>query len=179
MDEVLFKLAYLLTPVKKEDQAREFFLRLIKDYPNSKYIPDAYLSFAEYYFDKGEMDARAEVLREGRAVPQVQRLRLRHLQEGLVLLQPGRLQEGARDLRRRRPHGPGGQGQRHAGQKEALEQGSQEGHRQGLRARRAPDKAWEFFQRIGGDFAPKMMEALGELYWEQGKFVESTKVYQK
>ena len=42
--------------VKKEDQAREFFHRLIKDYPNSKYIPDAYLSFAEYYFDKGEMD---------------------------------------------------------------------------------------------------------------------------
>src|SRR5204863_9692020 len=36
MDEVLFKLAYLLTSVKKEDQARVFFLRLIKDYPNSK-----------------------------------------------------------------------------------------------------------------------------------------------
>ena len=57
MDEVLFRLAYLLTSVKKEDQAREFFHRLIKDYPNSKYIPDAYLSFAEYYFDKGEMDS--------------------------------------------------------------------------------------------------------------------------
>ena len=56
MDEVLFKLAFLLTQVKKEDQAREFFLRLIKDYPNSKYIPDAYLSFAEFYFDKGEME---------------------------------------------------------------------------------------------------------------------------
>ena len=51
MDEVLFRLAFLLTSVKKEDQAREFFHRLIKDYPNSKYIPDAYLSFAEYYFD--------------------------------------------------------------------------------------------------------------------------------
>src|SRR4029077_7652966 len=53
MDEVLFRLAYLLTSVKKEDQAREFFYRLIKDYPTSKYIPDAYLSFAEFYFDKG------------------------------------------------------------------------------------------------------------------------------
>src|SRR3954471_20588386 len=56
MDEVLFKLAYLLQSVKKEDQAREFFHRLIKDYPNSKYVPEAYLSFAEYYFSKGEMD---------------------------------------------------------------------------------------------------------------------------
>ena len=57
MDEVLFKLAYMLTSVKKEDQARVFFLQLIKDYPNSKYIPDAYLSFAEFYFNKGEMDS--------------------------------------------------------------------------------------------------------------------------
>ena len=31
MDEVLFRLAFLLTSVKKEDQAREFFHRLIKD----------------------------------------------------------------------------------------------------------------------------------------------------
>ena len=42
-----------------------------------------------------------------------------------------------------------------------------------------PDKAWEFFQRTGGDFAPKMMEALAELYWEQGKFPDSTRVYRK
>src|SRR5438309_1530706 len=42
-----------------------------------------------------------------------------------------------------------------------------------------PDKAWEFFQRVGGDFAPKMMEALGELYWEQGMFADSTKAYRK
>src|SRR5262245_22835555 len=56
MDEVLFKLAYLLQTVHKEDQAREFFHRLIKDYPNSKYVPEAYLSFGEYYFSKGEMD---------------------------------------------------------------------------------------------------------------------------
>ena len=42
-----------------------------------------------------------------------------------------------------------------------------------------PDKAWEFFQKTGGDFAPKMMESLAELYWEEGKFVESTRVYKK
>jgi len=58
MDEVLFKLAYLLTSVKKEEQAREFFKRLIKEYPNSKYIPDAYLSFAEYYFERATWTAR-------------------------------------------------------------------------------------------------------------------------
>src|SRR4030095_6943742 len=57
MDEVLFRLASLLTSAKKDDQAREYFHRLIKDYPNSKYIPDAYLAFAEHAFESGEMDA--------------------------------------------------------------------------------------------------------------------------
>ena len=57
MDEVLFRLAALLSSAKKDDQAREYFHRLIKDYPTSKYIPDAYLAFAEHAFDGGDMDA--------------------------------------------------------------------------------------------------------------------------
>src|SRR5437016_14430539 len=40
-----------------------------------------------------------------------------------------------------------------------------------------PEKAWSFFQRIGGDYAPKMEERLADVYWEQGKFVDSIKVY--
>ena len=138
MDEVLFKLAYLLTSVKKEDQAREFFLRLIKDYPNSKYIPDAYLSFAEFYFDKGEMDNALKFYEKVEQFPKSSVYPLRRLQKGLVLRQPGRLQDGARDLRRRRSHGPGGQGQHQRGAEAGAEQGSQEGHRQGLLARRRP-----------------------------------------
>jgi len=56
MDEVLFRLGYLLQLIKKDDKSREFFHRLIKDYPQSKYVPHAYLSFAEYFFAKGEME---------------------------------------------------------------------------------------------------------------------------
>ncbi len=43
----------------------------------------------------------------------------------------------------------------------------------------SPDKAWEFFERMGGDDAPKMLDALAELYWEQGMFPESSKIYRK
>src|ERR1039457_1140778 len=43
----------------------------------------------------------------------------------------------------------------------------------------SPDKAWDFFQRMGGDYAPKMLESLAELYWEQGMFPESSKIYRK
>jgi tetratricopeptide (TPR) repeat protein len=56
-DEVLFRLAVLLHSAKKEEHAREFSHRLIKDHPTSKRVSEAYLAFGEYYFDKGEMPA--------------------------------------------------------------------------------------------------------------------------
>ena len=57
MDEVLFRLGYLLQISGREDKAREFFHRLVKDYPQSRYVANAYLSFAEYFFAKGEMSS--------------------------------------------------------------------------------------------------------------------------
>src|SRR5262249_7285204 len=57
MDQVLFYLAYMLQQVKRNDDARRFFLRLVKDYPQSQFVPYAYLSFGEYYFEQGDMEA--------------------------------------------------------------------------------------------------------------------------
>jgi tetratricopeptide (TPR) repeat protein len=57
MDEVLFSLAFGLDEMRQFDKAREVYLRLIKDYPASRFIPHAYLSFAEYYFSQGDMKA--------------------------------------------------------------------------------------------------------------------------
>jgi len=45
MDDVLCQIAQLLEHIGKPDQAREFFHRLIKNYPKSKYVPDSYLVF--------------------------------------------------------------------------------------------------------------------------------------
>ena len=56
MDEVLFYLAYLLTEVKKEDAARKYFKRLIKDFPKSKFIPDALFAFGEYFFEQKQLE---------------------------------------------------------------------------------------------------------------------------
>src|SRR6185503_7724348 len=56
MDEVLFYLAFLLTQVKKEDAARKYFKTLIKDFPKSKFIPDALLSFGEFFFDNKRLE---------------------------------------------------------------------------------------------------------------------------
>lgn len=55
-DEVLFSLAFGLEEMRQFDRARQVYFELIKAYPNSRFIPHAYLSFAEYYFGQGEME---------------------------------------------------------------------------------------------------------------------------
>ena len=57
MDRVLFSLAFGLEELRQQDRAREVYHRLIKGYPQSRFIPNAYLSFAEFYFNEGEMGA--------------------------------------------------------------------------------------------------------------------------
>ena len=65
MDEVLFSLAFALQELDQFDKARSVYRRLIKDYPNSRFVPNAYLSFAEYYFnDEVDMDAAAKFYRK-------------------------------------------------------------------------------------------------------------------
>src|SRR4029079_1990646 len=177
MDEVLFRLAFLLTSVKKEDQAREFFHRLIKDYPNSKYIPDAYLSFAEYYFDKGEMENALKFYEKVEQFPKSSVYPYAVYKKGWCYINMTQYKDAletfvgvVRMTQEGKVNVP----------KKQLEVLAKEAKKDIVKAYShvgGPDKAWEFFQKTGGDFAPKMMESLAELYWEEGKFVESTRVY--
>jgi tetratricopeptide (TPR) repeat protein len=179
MDEVLFKLAYLLTSVKKEDQAREFFLRLIKDYPNSKYIPDAYLSFAEYYFNKGEMDSALRFYEKVEQFPRSSVYPYAVYKKGWCYVNLGDFKTALETFVGVVRMTQDGKTNISKAQKQALEKEAKKDIVKAYAHVGGPDKAWEFFQRTGGDFAPKMMEALAELYWEQGKFAESSRVYRK
>jgi tetratricopeptide (TPR) repeat protein len=179
MDEVLFRLAFLLTSVKKEDQAREFFHRLIKDYPNSKYIPDAYLSFAEYYFDKAEMENALKFYEKVEQFPKSSVYPYAVYKKGWCYINIGDFKTAletfvgvVRMTQDGKLNVP----------KKQLDVLAKEAKKDIVKAYShvgGPDKAWEFFQKTGGDFAPKMMESLAELYWEEGKFPESTRVYKK
>jgi len=55
-DQVLFYLAYSLWDMEKYKEALTTYRQMIKNYPNSKYVPDAYLAFGEYYFEQAKLD---------------------------------------------------------------------------------------------------------------------------
>ncbi len=53
---MLFYLGSSLWDLEKYKDALSIYKELIRAYPDSKWIPDAYLAFGEYYFDKADLD---------------------------------------------------------------------------------------------------------------------------
>ncbi len=178
MDQVLFYLAYLLTQVKKEDQARVFFKRLIKDYPQSPFLPHAYLSFGDYFFENKDLENALkfyEKVLQYRDSPVY----------GYALYKKGWVYYNLTDFKNslatfvevvefatnpKGKHGKGDAQLAKEAKKDLVRTYAQIG---------TPEKAWPFFQRYGRDYAPTMLEQLAELYNAQGKFLDSIKTYRE
>ena len=56
MDMALFYYGYTLQGGKYMKEARAVYDKLLKNYPNSKYVPEAHLAFADYFFEAGQLD---------------------------------------------------------------------------------------------------------------------------
>ena len=56
LDEVLYYLAYEYEQAGDNDNARKVYAQLIHDRPQSKYVPNAYLAFAELFFNEAQGD---------------------------------------------------------------------------------------------------------------------------
>ncbi len=179
MDEVLFRLAALLTSAKKDDQAREFFHRLIKDYPNSKYIPDAYLAFAEHAFEGGEMEAALKFYEKVEQFPKSSVYPYAAYKKGWCHVNLGDYKAALETfvgVVRLTQSG------KLAVDRKQLEVLAKEAKKDVVKAYAqvgSSEKARPFFAKVGGDYAPKMMELLAERYWEDGKAQESTRVYKQ
>ncbi len=54
-DEVLFNLAYNLADSGKKDAAIDRYKQLIREYPDSKFVPDTYVQLGEVFFNGNEL----------------------------------------------------------------------------------------------------------------------------
>jgi cellulose synthase operon protein C len=55
IDEVIFYYAFTLQQAGYADAAREVFKRLLKDHQGSRFVPDAYNAFADWYFENRDL----------------------------------------------------------------------------------------------------------------------------
>jgi tetratricopeptide (TPR) repeat protein len=56
MDMALFYYGYTLQGGKYLKEARRIYDQLLKNYPQSKFVPEAHLAFADYHFEQGQLD---------------------------------------------------------------------------------------------------------------------------
>lgn len=185
MDEALFYLGYSLDEIARmfsdkkieyAKKAREIYKKLIKEFPGSKYIPNAYLSFAEFYFSEGDMGNSLKFFKEvtkyedtniyGFALYK-QAWCLYNMQDYKATIQKF---IDVIEFAQQHPEDPNAASLRKQSRMELVMPYAQIG---------TPDHAWEFFQKYGGDLAQKQMQSLAENYFGQGMWKEAIATYHK
>ena len=168
MDEALFFLGYSLDeiartfPDKKHEyaaKAREIYKKLIKEFPGSKYIPNAYLSFAEYYFTDGNMGNALKFYKEVAKFENTNIYGFSIYKQAWCLFNmqdyKGTIEKFIEvvDFAQQHPEDPNAASLQKQARMEMVMPYAQIG---------TPDHAWEFFQKYGGDLAQNQMQNLAE-----------------
>ncbi|UJR80357.1 tetratricopeptide repeat protein [Sandaracinus amylolyticus] len=178
MDEVLFSLAFGLEEMRQFERARQVYFRLIKGYPESRFIPYAYLSFAEYYFGEGQMREAQQFYTKVTEFPPernpVYGYALYKQAWALYNLEDfrGALQQFARtvEFATQNPDARDAANLARQSRREMVLPYARVGR---------PNQALQFFRRYAENDAQayEMLEALGELYYDTGQWPETIGIY--
>jgi tetratricopeptide (TPR) repeat protein len=163
MDEALFYYAYTLQGAKYMKEARSVFHRLIKDYPNSKYIPEAYLAFADYYFAENSLANAERFYDKVLKFPKSGVYNYAMYKKGWVYLNLDRPQDALETfftVAQRTEKSKKEQTLNRASKKDFVRAYAEVGK---------PQLAYKAFQRVDKDYSFDMLQILGDIYMEQGK----------
>jgi len=178
MDQVLFSLADMLNQAKRRDKARIFFGQLIRNHPQSPFIPDAYLSFAEYYFnEEGDPEKALRLYEQVGKHPDSPLLGYAMYKQAWCWINLNDPKKAMAIFVRIIESQGSLKGTKKG--KSILVRESQKDLVKAYAMVGTAQRAWPFFQRTGKTYAKSMLERLGDLYYDQGKSDESIYVYRK
>ncbi|MEM6296206.1 MAG: hypothetical protein AAGA54_33345 [Myxococcota bacterium] len=188
MDEAIYFYAFELGQLKREAEMQDAYLRLIREYPTSKYIPNAYLSFADFKFGNNKIPDALQLYQkivDGYPDSPVYAYALYKI--GWCHLNPiGTAEPEYRTsldyfVRTVKATLTG-----KAGSEANAKQLRRDARRDMVKAyvnAGKPSAAWGFFQKVGNgpkkeeDMAKKQMELLANAYFGNGMYVESSAIY--
>lgn len=163
MDEALFYYAYTLQAANYAKEARKVFHRLIKDYPNSKYIPEAYLAFADYFFAQNSLANAEQFYDKVLQFPKSRVYTFALYKKGWVYLNLDRAQDALETFFQVAEKTNGQKGQ------ETLNRAAKKDFVRAYAEVGRPERAYQSFERVDKDYAFDMLQILGDIYLEQGK----------
>jgi tetratricopeptide (TPR) repeat protein len=186
-DEVLYYLAYEYEQAQNLDQARKVYLELIKNWPQSKFIPNAYLAFGELFFNEAQGDPSKWALAEQSynevikyPAPDNKVFGYAHYKLGYVYWNKGDFARAMSELKKTIEYSNQFSSLPNAGEL-------------GVSARRDiipiyalagdPKRAYDFLRPLSGDSGVngektfKMMDDLGQNYLDTGHYAEGIALY--
>lgn len=173
MDKALFYYGYTLQGGKYMDEARRVYDKLLKNYPNSKYVPEAHLAFADYFFEKGELanaEARYKMVLK---FPKSSAYWYAMYKMGWIHLNLQRFQDALETFFQV------AQATKNDKKQEILNRASKKDFVRAYAEIGKADKAYPAFQRVDNKYAFDMLQILADLYLEQGKSDKAIYVYQE
>ncbi|HEU0033612.1 MAG TPA: tetratricopeptide repeat protein [Kofleriaceae bacterium] len=173
MDMALFYYGYTLQGGKYLKEARAVYDKLLKNYPNSKYVPEAHLAFAEYYFEAGQLaDAEARY-RQVLKFPKSSAYWYAMYKMGWIHLNLQRFQEALETFFQV------AQATKNDKKQEILNRAAKKDFVRAYAEIGKADKAYAAFQRVDNKYAFDMLTILADLYLEQGKSDKAIYTYQE
>jgi TolA-binding protein len=172
MDMALFYYGYTLQGGKYMKEARTVYDKLLKNYPNSKYVPQAHLAFADYFFEIGELDDAEARYRMVLKFPKAQGYWYAMYKLGWIDLNKQRFLE-ALDIFFQVANAT-----RNDKNQVVLNRAAKKDFVRAYSESGKADKAYAAFQRVDQKAAFDMLEILADLYLSQGKSDKAIYVYQ-
>ncbi len=163
MDMALFYYGYTLQGGRYMKEARAVYDKLLKNYPNSKYVPEAHLAFADYYFEQGKLaDAEARY-KQVLKFPKSSAYWYAMYKMGWIQLNLSRFEQALETFFRV------AQATKNNKKQEILNRAAKKDFVRAYSEIGKAEKAFDAFKRVDQKYAFTMLQLLADHYVEQGK----------
>jgi TolA-binding protein len=173
MDKALFYFAYSLQQAKYMKDARTIYHRLLTDYPQSQFVPEAYLAFADYYFGAQELENAEAFYKKVLLFPKSKVYSYSNYMLGWVYLNMREHEDAGKQFLQVIRDTTG------VKKEETLNKAAKKDFVRAFSEFGQVQKAWATFQKIDADYAETMYEILADLYVEQGKTDRAVYAYRQ
>ncbi len=178
-DEATFYLGSALSDLGRRDQGVEYFGKLVKLYPDSGFVPDAYVQIGEYYFDNDNAYKALLAYKKATAYPDHEKYGFALYKLAWTYYNVGEYGNAITTMKSVVTYSTatsdGQQGSRFQLGEEALKDLVRFFADAG-----ELDEAYEYFTKLGKkDLIHAMLRRLASTYTEQGKWEEAVQTYRR
>jgi tetratricopeptide (TPR) repeat protein len=173
MDMALFYYGYTLQGGKYMKEARAVYDKLLKNYPNSKFVPEAHLAFADYYFEAGQLADAESRYKMVLKFPKSSAYWYAMYKMGWIHLNLSRHQEALETFFQV------AQATKDDKKQATLNRAAKKDFVRAYAEIGKADKAYPAFKRVDDKYAFTMLEILADLYLAQGKSDKAIYTFQE